>query len=101
MMTSITAVFPGTGGAAEIDRVKYQSIHDAIVATLKEHGPASMIELFDGVRTHLPSDFKGPVQWYTFSVKLDMEARGELERVQVNRIHRVRYKPQNLHPQAG
>lgn len=100
-MNNISMVYPNTGGAAEIDRVKYDSIHDAIIATLKERGPASIIELFEGVKAHLPADFKGPVQWYTFSVKLDMEARGELERVQVNRIHRVRYKPQNLHPQAG
>ncbi|KXK14997.1 MAG: hypothetical protein UZ15_CFX003002955 [Chloroflexi bacterium OLB15] len=100
-MNNIAAVFPGTGGAADIDRAKYQKVHDAIVATLKEHGPASIIELFEGVKAHLPADFKGPVQWYTFSVKLDMEARGELERVQVNRIHRVRYKAQCFHPQAG
>ena len=101
MMNNIAAVFPVIGGAADIDRAKYKSVHDAIIATLKERGPASIIELFEGVKGHLPADFKGPVQWCTFSVKLDMEARGELERVQVNRIHRVRYRSQITHPQAG
>jgi hypothetical protein len=76
-----------------IERWKYDLIHSAILAVIPsgEQGvefrdlPALVEQQID------PHDLAklGSVSWYTTTVKLDMEVKGELERV-------PEYKPQRL-----
>ena len=83
----------GVGGARiRVDR--YELFRDAILdavpqdargTTLKELGSALAKAL-----AHVPLDAKGSVTWYMMTVKLDLEARGLLERVSGARPQRVR-----------
>jgi hypothetical protein len=66
-----------------ISAMKYQFIKEALLSILKEdeltHGEW-MEKLYDRVK----DDFEGGVQWYGETVKLDLEARGIIERTGKN-----------------
>lgn len=64
-----------------IDQHKYQQVREAILAAVRERGQLPFKELAGEVTTRLPEDFEGSVGWYTTTVKLDLEARGLIERV--------------------
>ena len=63
-----------------ISKAKYDLIHRAIVGTL-ESGPLPFSQLADRIEADLGNDFDGSVPWYVVTVKLDMEARGVIERI--------------------
>ncbi len=80
-MDRIQTLHPEEGKkGVNIERAKYDEVHAAILDALSQ-GPMALTTLFDKVSKRLPADFKGSPGWYTMSVKLDMEARGEIERV--------------------
>jgi len=62
-----------------IDRKKYDTLKRAMLSTLRRneltHG-----ELIEALRGKLGSKFDGNVSWYAETVKLDLEARKEIER---------------------
>ena len=62
-----------------IDRRKYDITRQAILACLSE-GDRTQNELVDCVERRLEGLFEGSKKWYMESVKLDLEARGEVER---------------------
>lgn len=62
-----------------IDKEKYDTIRKAILDIVKE-GPVPFKELAPRVKKLCP-DFDGSVSWYVTTVKLDLEARGLIERV--------------------
>lgn len=68
-----------------IDRWKYDLIREAILDIVPAGGDGFLFkELPQAVRERLiPDDLDrlGSVTWYTTSVKLDMEVKGELKRV--------------------
>lgn len=71
----------GSGGT-RIDRKKYEVMRRAILlATPRELPGIPFTELSDAVREFLPADWAGSVMWYVTTVKLDLEARGEIVRV--------------------
>ncbi|MCP4429318.1 MAG: hypothetical protein GY803_32955 [Chloroflexi bacterium] len=39
------------------------------------------VKLHSAAEAQLPASFEGPVGWYTITVKLDLEARGLIERI--------------------
>ena len=61
-----------------INRDKYEVIHEAIVETMKGAGPVSLKAMTTGVKNKLAGTFDGSVGWYVTTVKLDMESKGEL-----------------------
>jgi hypothetical protein len=64
-----------------ISRAKYDAVRQAILDTLAVNdGTYLFRELPDAVGQRLP-DFDGSIGWYTTTVKLDLEARGEIARV--------------------
>lgn len=82
---------------------KYAVIREAILACLSNVDELSFPDLEDQVRDHLVRKKvsmelfpkPGSVRWYTKAVQLDLEARGEIERVphQVPlRLRRVKTK---------
>jgi hypothetical protein len=64
-----------------IDRSKYEAIKAAILASIAEARVLPFSQLADAVEARLTAPFDGSVLWYTVTVKLDLEARGLIERV--------------------
>lgn len=61
-----------------IERVKYEEIRRAIHDILDDQGPCSFTELTEEVQDRLGERFDGSIPWYVTTVKLDLEARGEI-----------------------
>ncbi len=72
---------------------KYEAVRQAILAAVPETGEGLPFkELPRRVRELLPAETLanlGSVSWYTITVKLDLEARGELMRVRGSRPQRL------------
>jgi len=66
---------------ARIDQAKYNAVHAAIFDNLRQYGPMTFTQLGALVDEQLHTTFTGSVLWYYTTVKLDMEARGEIRRV--------------------
>jgi hypothetical protein len=64
-----------------IDKAKYDVVRQAILDSLAEQGEIPWSQLPAAVEARLAAPFEGAIGWYTISVKLDLEARGIVERV--------------------
>ena len=64
-----------------IDKAKYAVIKQAILASLAEQSEMPFSQLDEAVAARLSDPFDGSIGWYTTTVKLDLEARGEIERM--------------------
>jgi hypothetical protein len=62
-----------------IDRHKYEALKRAILSALKKK-ELTHTELFNQLNTSLKDRFSGNISWYGETVKLDLEARGMIER---------------------
>jgi hypothetical protein len=80
--------------APRISRIKYDAIRDAILRVVPRHSDGIPFQdVPDLVQRVLPRRVKerfGSITWYTVTVKLDLEARGVLERVPGARPQRIR-----------
>ena len=82
MEDRILTQHPAGKQGVKIDRAKYEAVRAAILDAI--HGQGGQIpfrDLANAVGQRLPVDFDGSVGWYTTTVKLDLEARGEIARV--------------------
>lgn len=83
--TKVLALHPEGKQPTRIDRDKYEDMKRAMLAVIREAGRhgAGFSELPDAVQDRLdPEVFAGAsVMWYVTTVKLDLEARGLIERV--------------------
>ena len=73
----------GRDGVTNIPAWKFDLIRDAILGILSE-GPAPFSDLAVEVKARLSADDLsklGSVGWHVTTVKLEMEMRGEIERV--------------------
>ena len=73
-----------------ISREKYEIIHKAILSTLRQQKEMTFMKLVRAVEKEVRGKFDGSVSWYVTTVKLDMEARGEIKRVPNSRPQLVR-----------
>jgi len=64
-----------------IDQTKYKTVRNAILHNLRQYGSMTFTQLGALVEEELRDDFAGSVTWYYTTVKLDLEARGEIRRV--------------------
>lgn len=64
-----------------IDRHKYEVIQSAIIDLLKNRGTASLQMVVDTLVLNLENSFDGSIPWYVAIIKLDLEARGIIERI--------------------
>jgi len=67
--------------SVRIDQAKYQAVQEAITQNLRRYGSLTFTQLGALVEEQLQAAFTGSVTWYYTTVKLDMEARGEIRRV--------------------
>jgi hypothetical protein len=64
-----------------IDKAKYDQVRNAILEIIKSHETMTMADLSETVKQKLEGNFDGKIGWYFMAVKLDLEVRGEIERV--------------------
>lgn len=71
---------------------KYNTVKEFILSKIQEHGDISYQNVSDLAEKELQPTFDGKVVWYVVSVKLDLEARGIIERIPKTSPHRIRMK---------
>ena len=81
---------PGGKAGVNISRSKYSVVRQAIIDSLNEHGELTFTQLGDVVQRKIEGDFDGSVSWYYTTVKLDLVARGEIERAGSGSPQRIR-----------
>ena len=88
----ITTLHPQGKKGVNILKSKYDQITDFIIRTLRKHEEISYEKLSDLAEIELSENFDGKVAWYIVSVKLDLEARGFIERIPKTNPHVLRLK---------
>lgn len=76
-----------------ISKAKYDLVRVGLIDCLKGK-PLTQEELITCVTKKLQSKFEGSMKWYAENVKLDLEARGEIERVPSKKHETYRLKKQ-------
>jgi hypothetical protein len=94
MSEKIMTLHPQGKAGVNIDKQKYKAVREAILTLIAERGEVAFGELATLIAAQLPS-FDGSIGWYTTTVKLDLEARGLLERVPKKSPQLLRLKAQN------
>ena len=64
-----------------IDKEKYEMIREAILGLIGSRGEIAFKDLAPEVGKLISDKFEGSISWYVTTVKLDLEARGLIERV--------------------
>ncbi len=81
----ILTLHPEGKQGVRIERAKYDAMRRAILRITPKKAPGvRFAELRELVKAHLPEtvfDAGSSVSWYLTTVKLDLEARGDIERV--------------------
>lgn len=91
MPEKIMTLHPAGKQGVNIDKGKYDAVREAILTIIDEQGEIVFRELPAYVGERL-ADFDGSIGWYTTTVKLDLEARGEIERIPKSNPQRLRRK---------
>ena len=73
-----------------ISREKYEIIRQVILSTLRAQKEMTFMKLSHAVEKEVNGNFEGSVVWYVTTVKLDLEARGEIKRVRHSRPQLVK-----------
>ncbi len=81
MSGRVLTLHPAGKQGVNIERSKYDLIRQAILDIMHQRGEISFGDLAAAVAAHLSQPFDGSIGWYTTTVKLDLEARGLIERV--------------------
>ena len=94
MKDTIRTLHPEKKQGVKISKEKYDIIRKAILSTLREQKEMTFMKLSRAVEKEVNGNFEGSVTWYVTTVKLDLEARGQIKRVpnsrpQLVRLHRV------------
>lgn len=90
MTERIMTLHPAGKQGVNIDKGKYGMVREAIEEILKAQPGITFSELTEEVGRRIGEVFDGSVGWYVVSVKLDLEARGVLERVDGRSPQRLR-----------
>jgi hypothetical protein len=81
MKEMIRTLHPQKKQGVNISKEKYDVIRTAILATLRLHKEIPFMKLSRAVEKEVRGNFEGSVMWYVTTVKLDLEARGDVHRV--------------------
>lgn len=81
MKDIVKTLHPEKKQGVNISRVKYDIIRNAIMSTLRANKEMTFMKLARAVEKEVRGKFEGSVMWYVTTVKLDLEARGEIKRV--------------------
>jgi len=90
MKDMIRTLHPEKKKGVNISMEKYEIIRKAILVTLNARKEMTFMDLSRAVEKQVNGKFEGSVMWYVTTVKLDLEARGQIKRVQNSRPQLVR-----------
>jgi hypothetical protein len=90
MKDKIRTLHPEKKQGVNISREKYEMIRKAILCVLQQKKEITFMNLSRAVEKEVNGNFDGSVTWYVTTVKLDMEARGEVKRVPNSRPQLVK-----------
>ena len=90
MKDIIRTLHPEKKKGVNISREKYDIIRKAIMNVLRANKKMTFMALTRAVEKQVDNKFKGSVLWYVTTVKLDLEARGEVKRVPNSRPQLVK-----------
>ena len=90
MKDLIRTLHPEKKQGVNISKEKYEIIRKAILSTLRSQEEISFRNLSRAVEKEVNGTFDGSVMWYVTTVKLDLEARGEIKRVPHSRPQLVK-----------
>lgn len=77
---TIQTLHPQAGKSNKtISLAKYNTVKESLLKILKKK-PLTHTELMEALYENVKDSFEGGVQWYGETVKLDLEARGIIER---------------------
>ncbi|UII81169.1 hypothetical protein [Flagellimonas sp. CMM7] len=88
----IMTLHPQGKAGVNILKRRYDFIKSFIVSTVTESETITFEKLSDKAIEELTSSFDGKVLWYIVTVKLDLEARGIIERIPKTSPHQLRMK---------
>jgi hypothetical protein len=92
MEEKILTQHPEGKQGVNINRAKYEMIRLAILDAIRSQGVITNEGLVSLVEFSLRNRFEGSVPWYVTTVKLDLEARGEIERLPGDGEQKIRLK---------
>lgn len=81
MTERIKTLHPQGKAGVNIEKHKYDLVRQAILDAIRQRGVIPFSELPAAVEANLTHPLDGSIGWYTTTVKLDLEARGEIERI--------------------
>lgn len=90
MRDMVKTLHPQKKQGVNISRDKYDTIRKAIMSELRANKEMTFMKLSRAVEKEVRGKFDGSVMWYVTTVKLDLEARGEVKRVPNSRPQLVR-----------
>lgn len=90
MKDTIRTLHPEKKQGVNISREKYDIICKAIMTALHSQKEMTFMNLSRAVEKQVNGKFEGSVMWYVTTVKLDLEARGQIKRVPHSRPQLVR-----------
>jgi len=90
--TKILTLHPQGKNGVNILKRRYDLIKDFIVDTISKHKEITYEAINDLAVKQLSDSFDGKVVWYIVTVKLDLEARGIIERIPKTSPHKLRMK---------
>lgn len=90
MAKQILALHPDGKRGVNISKQKYDMMRRTILTIVQQRGEITFNDLMDAVSAELTGKFEGSIGWYTTTVKLDLEARGELLRVEKSSPQMIR-----------
>lgn len=90
MKDKIRTLHPEKKQGVNISKEKYDVIRKAILCVLQTEKEITFMKLSRAVEKEVNGNFDGSVTWYVTTVKLDMEARGEIKRVTNSRPQLVK-----------
>ncbi len=88
----ILTLHPQNKKGVNILRRRYDVIRDFILKTVSANEPITFERVSDMATEQLSGSFDGKVMWYVVTVKLDLEARGIIERVPKSSPHQLKMK---------
>jgi hypothetical protein len=86
----IVTLHPEGKQGVNVSRQKYELVRATILNTIYAAGEITFLQLFNDVIQQLTGDFDGSIGWYITTVKLDLEARGLIERNTTTSPQRLR-----------
>lgn len=81
MEEKILTLHPEGKKGANISRAKYDLMRQTILDIVGADEGITFTEMTTAAEEKLTGNFDGSIGWYATTVKLDLEARGEIERI--------------------